>query len=38
MVWVLSLSATGLSTRSLSPGYPMTAFGVRQGVVGGEAP
>ncbi len=38
MVWVLSLSDADLSTHALTPGYHLTAFGVCQGLVGGEAP
>ena len=38
MVWVLSLSDTDLSTRALTPEEHVTAFGVCQGLVGGEAP
>ena len=38
MVWVLSLSDTDLSTRALTAGEHIIAFGVCQGLVGGEAP
>ena len=38
MVWVVSLSAPDLSTRSLTPDYISIAFGVYLGLVGGEAP
>ena len=38
MVWVLSLSATDLSTHSLTPEEHVVAFGVCQDLVGGEAP
>jgi len=38
MVWVLSLSAMDLSTHSLTPVKHVIAFGVCQGLVGGEAP
>ena len=38
MVWVLTLSDTDLSTHALTPGYQVIAFGVCQGLVGGEAP
>ena len=38
MVWVLSLSDTDLSTHALTAGYHVIAFGVCQGLVGGEAP
>ena len=38
MVWVLSLSDMDLSTHALTPGKHVIAFGVYQGLVGGEAP
>jgi hypothetical protein len=38
MVWVVSLLATDLSTHSLTPDHDVAAFGVHQGLVGGEAP
>jgi hypothetical protein len=38
MVWVISLSRTDLSTRALTPGYRVMAFGVCPGLVGDEAP
>ena len=38
MVWVLSLSDMDLSTHALTPGVYVIAFGVCQGLVGGEAP
>ena len=37
MVRVLSLSDTDLSTHALTPGEHITAFGVYQGLIGGEA-
>ena len=37
MVWILLLSDADLSTRALTPGHRPTAFGVRQGLIGGEA-
>ena len=37
MVRVLSLSATDLSTHSLTPVELLIAFGVCQGLIGGEA-
>jgi hypothetical protein len=37
MVWVIPLSATDLSTHGLTPGEHITAFGVCQGLIGGEA-
>jgi hypothetical protein len=37
MVWVLSLSDTDLSTRALTPGLNLCAFGVYQDSIGGEA-
>jgi|BarGraIncu00431A_1022009.scaffolds.fasta_scaffold32526_1 hypothetical protein len=37
MVWVLSLSDADLSTRALTPGLNMCAFGVCQDSIGGEA-
>ena len=33
MVWVISLSRTDLSTRALTPGYGVVAFGVCPGLV-----
>ena len=36
MVWVLSLSDMDLSTHALTPGYYLTAFGVRQELIGDE--
>ena len=38
MVWVLSLLAMDLSTHALTPINHVIAFGVYQGLVGGEAP
>jgi hypothetical protein len=38
MVWVLSLSARDVSTPRLTAEYMLIAFGVYQGLVGGEAP
>ena len=38
MVWVLSLSDMDLSTHALTAKYKVIAFGVCQGLVGGEAP
>ena len=38
MVWVLSLSDMDLSTHALTPEKHVIAFGVCQGLVGGEAP
>ncbi len=38
MVWVLSLSACDVSTPGLTADQKYIAFGVRQGLVGGEAP
>ena len=38
MVWVVPLSDTDLSTRALTPEKHVPAFGVHQGLVGGEAP
>jgi hypothetical protein len=38
MVRVLSLSDMDLSTHALTPVNYVTAFGVYQGLVGGEAP
>ena len=38
MVWVVSLSDMDLSTHALTPGEDDIAFGVCQGLVGGEAP
>ena len=37
MVWVLSLSALDLSTQRLTPEEHVIAFGVCQGLIGGEA-
>ena len=37
MVWILLLSDADLSTRALTPGVTAAAFGVRQGLTGGEA-
>ena len=37
MVWILLLSDTDLSTRALTPGLNMCAFGVYQDLIGGEA-
>ena len=38
MVWVVSLSDKDLSTHALTPANHVVAFGVYQGLVGGEAP
>ena len=38
MVRVLSLSGADVSTRALTPGLQIAAFGVWLGSVGGEAP
>ena len=38
MVRVLSLSGADVSTRALTPGLRVAAFGVWLGSVGGEAP
>ena len=38
MVWVLSLSDMDLSTHALTAEKHVIAFGVYQGLVGGEAP
>ena len=38
MIWVVSLSGTDLSTHALTPVEHVIAFGVCQGLVGGEAP
>ena len=38
MVRVLSLSGADVSTRALTPGLRIAAFGVWLGSVGGEAP
>ena len=38
MVWVVPLLATDLSTRGLTAATVIPAFGVHQGLVGGEAP
>ena len=37
MVWVLSLSGADLSTHALTPKFCVIAFGVYQGLIGGEA-
>ena len=37
MVRVLSLSGMDLSTHALTPEYHVIAFGVCQGLIGGEA-
>ena len=37
MVWVLSLSDMDLSTHALTPEEHVIAFGVCQGLIGGEA-
>ena len=37
MIWVVPLSDMDLSTHALTPRLPVTAFGVRQGLIGGEA-
>jgi hypothetical protein len=37
MVWVISLSATDLSTHGLTPEHHFAAFGVCQGLIGDEA-
>ena len=37
MIWVLSLSALDLSTQRLTPAEHLIAFGVCQGLIGGEA-
>ena len=37
MVWVVALSDADLSTRALTPGFPVKAFGVYQDLIGGEA-
>ena len=37
MLWVLSLSDTDLSTHALTPVDHFVAFGVYQGLIGGEA-
>ena len=37
MVWVVSLSALDLSTQRLTPVEHLIAFGVYQGLIGGEA-
>ena len=37
MVRILLLSGAALSTRALTPVYPVPAFGVRQDLIGGEA-
>jgi hypothetical protein len=37
MVWVVSLSALDLSTQRLTPEEHVIAFGVYQGLIGGEA-
>ena len=38
MVWVLSLSDADVSTRALTPGNRVQAFGVWPDLVGGETP
>ena len=38
MIWVLSLSDKDLSTHALTAEEHVIAFGVCQGLVGGEAP
>ena len=38
MVWVVPLSAMDLRTHCLTANKHVRAFGVRQGLVGGEAP
>ena len=38
MLWVLSLSDSDLSTQALTAKNHLTAFGVHQDLVGGEAP
>ena len=38
MVRVLSLSGADVSTRALTPGVGLAAFGVWLGLAGGEAP
>ena len=38
MVWVVPLSDMDLSTHALTLEYKVIAFGVRQDLVGGEAP
>ena len=37
MVWVISLLSPDLSTRRLTPGQHVVAFGVCLGSIGGEA-
>jgi hypothetical protein len=37
MIWVLSLSDVDLSTRALTPGEHLAAFGVCLDLIGGEA-
>ena len=37
MVWILLLSGTDLSTRTLTPAIKLTAFGVCLDLIGGEA-
>jgi hypothetical protein len=37
MVWILLLSDMDLSTHALTPKHHYTAFGVYQGLIGGEA-
>ena len=37
MVWILLLSGVDLSTRALTAGNRLRAFGVRQDLIGGEA-
>ncbi len=38
MIWVLPLSDLDLSTQALTPKEHVIVFGVRQDLVGGEAP
>ena len=37
MIWVVALSALDLSTQRLTPVQYVLAFGVCQGLIGGEA-
>ena len=37
MVWALTLSPTDISTRRLTPALHFSPFGVRLGLIGGEA-
>ena len=37
MIWVVSLLSVDLSTRALTPGEHLTAFGVCLELIGGEA-